>query len=383
MNPLKKILKNIKGVCFRILRKMPLRNILLFESVPDLSDNTKAVFDEMLRRGWNKRYRLVWQLGTRAAGKALPQIKNVRYCLLDSKRSAYYHQVAKAKICCNRFLCQTREDQLCLYLSHGTSLKHVREYYNIPNGIDYVLTASPQVADLQAWELNFDPSLALPLGFPRNDALTPARPRDIKPLLNTDCRKIIVWYPTFRQHKNGLKSEASHAIPLLHSAELAASLNEAAKQNDTLLVIKPHFAQDMSYIQELSLSHIRLIDDAFYERNGLSSYEFLAASDALITDYSSVYYDYTLCDKPVAAVWEDIEDYRKAPGLVEDYAFLMKGAEKLYTLEDLCAFVSRVGQGVDHLKKERREIRDYSNYAADGKNSERVVDFIEAKLNKM
>ena len=37
-----------------LLKPDCLRNIIVFESSPDLSDNTKAVFDEMLRRGINR-----------------------------------------------------------------------------------------------------------------------------------------------------------------------------------------------------------------------------------------------------------------------------------------------------------------------------------------
>ena len=45
-----------------LFRKGKLKNVIVFESKPDISDNTKAVFDEMLRRKLNKRYKLVWLL---------------------------------------------------------------------------------------------------------------------------------------------------------------------------------------------------------------------------------------------------------------------------------------------------------------------------------
>ena len=46
-----------KGLIRRTLLAMPLRNTIMFESVPNLSDNTKAVFDEMIRRNLNKKYK--------------------------------------------------------------------------------------------------------------------------------------------------------------------------------------------------------------------------------------------------------------------------------------------------------------------------------------
>ena len=149
-----------------------------------------------------------------------------------------------------------------------------------------------------------------------------------------------------------------------------------------LLVLKPHYGQDISRIKEVNLSNIRFIDEEFFEKNGISSYEFVASCDAMITDYSSIYFDYTLCDRPIAAVWEDLEEYKQKPGLIDNYEFYMSGAEKLYNIDDLIGFVQRIGDDIDLLVSERRKIRDISNYSTDGKNASRVVDFIvdKAKL---
>ena len=68
------------------------------------------------------------------------------------------------------------------------------------------------------------------------------------------------------------------------------------------------FRQDISYIQKYALSNICFIDDAFFRRNNITSYEFVGSCDALITDYSSIYFDYLLCGKPAAVIWEDIEE---------------------------------------------------------------------------
>lgn len=146
--------------------------------------------------------------------------------------------------------------------------------------------------------------------------------------------------------------------------------------------MKPHYGQDISRIKEVNLSNIRFIDEEFFEKNGISSYEFVASCDAMITDYSSIYFDYTLCDRPIAAVWEDLEEYKQKPGLIDNYEFYMSGAEKLYNIDDLIGFVQRIGDDIDLLVSERRKIRDISNYSTDGKNASRVVDFIvdKAKL---
>lgn len=376
-----KILSRFRSVLADIYHNMiPYQNIIAFESLPDLSDNTKAVFDEMIRRGMNKKYKMVWAVNGKK--DSLPQIDNVVY--YSQKDAQELRQFGKAcvrarcLISCNGFLASYKRTQPSFYLTHGTGVKQVRGIFDAPDTITYFLAASPAVEEKQAYELGAPREKMFSLGFPRNDVLT-APGKNIGQFFQGDFEKIIVWYPTYRQHKIGFCTGAKNALPIIHNMDYAKQLNEAAKQCKVLLVVKPHFVQDIRYIQNSGLSHIRFIDDDFYVKNKISAYEFLGSSDALITDYSSVYYDYTLCDKPIAVIWEDIEEYKKKPGLIDHYEYYLAGAEKVYTIQELIGFVQRVSQGVDLLADDRRRIRDITNYAADGKNASRVVDFITEK----
>ena len=65
--------------------------------------------------------------------------------------------------------------------------------------------------------------------------------------------------------------------------------------------------------------------------------------------------------------------------MIENYEHYTKGAEKIYTLQELEEFVKRIGTEEDLLKQERNEIKELVNYSTDGKNAERVVDFIIEK----
>ena len=173
-----------------------------------------------------------------------------------------------------------------------------------------------------------------------------------------------------------MNTNAKQGIPIIHNSENAIRLNRCAQENKVLIVLKPHFAQDLSYIKDLKLSNIVFIDDLFFKKHHLTSYEFVHATDALITDYSSIYYDYLLADKPIALVWEDLEEYRQNPGFSVDLEDYCKGAEKVYTIEDFEKFVSEVAAGRDALQSARAEINARANYASDGQNTKRVVDFI-------
>ena len=366
------------GFVYKYSTDETLRNVIVFESAPDLSDNAKAVFDEMIRRGLNRTYKLVYDLYDTDEMIDFKD-NNVYGIPCWDPQAEYYKKKAKVKVFCNRLWKKENEKQFCIYLSHGTGIKDVRRYYNLPSSIDYCVAQSPQVVESHAYALNFDVNKTVPLGFPRNDILTTKDKIEIRNILNTECEKVIVWYPTFRKHHNGFSTASKNALPIIHNGDYAKKLNDCARKNNVLIVLKPHFAQDVSYIKDLNLSNIRFIGDDFFEKHNITSYQFVGATDALVTDYSSIYFDYTLCDKPVAVIWEDIEEYKQNPGLVENYEYLLKGAEKVYTLDDFIDFLERVANGVDLLKKEREDIRDYVNVSTDGKSAERVVDFIIEK----
>ena len=373
----------IKKIIKKILPLIPTKNIIVFESTPNLSDNTKAVFDEFISRDFNKKYKLVWIVSK--ANSDLPVIENVSYC--DKKRRGYklkllyYRIFAKALISCNDYLITLREGQVSFYLTHGTPIKSVKSYYTIPQNIDYILIDGEATKKICSYEFNADIKKFFALGFPRNDVLVNTA-KDISTLFSDKGEKIAVWYPTFRQHKNGHGNTTNNALPILHDEKQAIILNEIAKANNVILVLKPHFAQDVSKIKACNLSNIKFINDEFFIKNNITSYEFIASCDALISDYSSVYYDYLLCNKPIGLVWEDFDEYKKTVNFAVDMDYYMKAGHKIYTIEDFEEFLKNIASSNDKLESERAEISTWANYSNDGKSSQRVVDFIieKAKL---
>lgn len=373
--PLKKILLFI----------LPIKKIIIFESAPDLSDNTKAVFDEMIKRGINKKYKLFWFL-SKPPASPYPKIKNVKYLYNNNFRLSIYKLIvrlsAKCFICCNAWLGNSRPGQTSIYLSHGTTIKSLKGYYVMPPNIDYCLSAAEDVNFLCEKELGAATEKIIALGFPRNDILTNAD-ADLKAIWkDKDFEKVIVWYPTYRQHKNGKTVSAGSSLPIIHDSEQAKILNETARKNKILIVLKPHFAQDLSYIKNMQLSNIIFIDDSFFAENNITSYEFVGSCDALITDYSSIYYDFTLCDKPIALIWEDYEEYKESIGFADGVEEFLAGGEKVYTIEEFKSFVENVANGIDNLKNQRNEVCRKVNYSKDGKNAQRVTDFIMQTIEK-
>ena len=373
----------IKNIVLKIIEKIPSGNVIMFESIPDFSDSPMAVFEEMLKRGMDKKYKFVWWVSDK--NKDFKKYPNT--VCVDKKSKLHFIEYwmyllkAKCLISCNAFLTTATKHQKSFYITHGTVIKNTGDGYVIPETMDYTIIASEDIKDIMSADMKVPVNKLHGLGYPRNDAMQNTK-LDVKKLFDNKFDKIMVWYPTFRQHKNGAKTESKNALPIIADASSAEKLNCIAKKNNTLIIVKPHFAQDLSYIKNVDLTNVKFIDDEFFVKNGISSYQFVGACDALITDYSSIYYDYLLTDKPVAAVWEDIEEYRKNPGFAVDINYYMKGAFKIYNLQDFEKFIADTANETDELKYERAEINKVVNYSNDGKNAERVTDFIikEARL---
>ncbi|MBQ7373245.1 MAG: CDP-glycerol glycerophosphotransferase family protein [Clostridia bacterium] len=354
------------------------KKCIVFESCPDMGDNSKAVFDEMIRRKLNKKYKLVWLIFDDNVD--YPKIYNVEYVKKETKKYRKTILTAKCFICSNRFVYSDVAKQKSFFLTHGMYVKNPKEYYKVPDEIDYCLSASEGLKEIQANAISAPIEKMFALGYPRNDVLTETK-MDLSKFFG-NYNKYIVWYPTFRQHNSGMGTGSKHAFPIVWNKEYATKLNDYAKKTDTLIVLKPHFAQDVSKIKNWELDNLRIISDSFFIENNITSYQFVASCDALLTDYSSIYFDYTLCDKPIGLIWEDYEDYEKNPGFAFDMKYYMQGGEKIYSVEELCSFIQNVADGVDVLQEDRRKIRDVANFSIDGKSAMRVTDFIikKAKL---
>jgi CDP-glycerol glycerophosphotransferase (TagB/SpsB family) len=372
--------KLLKWLVAQVLRLFCPKPVILFESTPDFADNTYPVYEELCRRGFDKKYKLVWDCGGNVAPEGFTCVFPHKG-LKEKLKRLRYMAGARCMISCNRFVLPMRGGQVAFYLTHGTPLKSVRGYYTVPGEITYCFAASKGVEQVTAYEFCVKQEKMVSLGFPRNDVFA-QMPVDVKKLLGTDCKKVLVWYPTFRQHNNGRTAGSGKALPVIHDGAAATRLNALARELGVLLVLKPHFAQDVSAVKDLQLSNIRFIDDRFFEEKGTTSYAFVAGCDGLITDYSSIYFDYLLTDKPIGLVWEDIEEYRENPGFAMDPEQCCAGGRKIYTIEDFEEFIREIAEGKDSCADARRQLRDRFNFSIDGQNTRRVTDFIieKAKL---
>jgi len=377
----------LKQAAERVIALFPLKNIIIFESLPDFADNTRAVFDELVRQGVNKTYQLVWTThGDGTLPDDLKDVKNVKAVNMNSAAYKYcYSYFAKALIVGNFFMQRRRPEQYYLYAAHGAAFKAIKDRrYSVPKdcrGCDFCVL-SEGLGEYDVRNLNVTPNDVhmLPLGYARNDRLLHPDENVRRLFTQEEGAKLIYWMPTFRQKSGSAHAYSSISIPFIHDREMAEQINEAAKAHNTLLIVKPHPAQDVEYIKNFRLSHIRLIDNAYLAAHGIDNYGLLGACDALLTDYSSVFYDYLLCDRPIGLCWEDFEEYNRNEGFTVDIDEALEGCERLYTADALCAFIADVAEGRDRLREARNANKQRVHKYTDGRSAERIAAHVIKKL---
>ncbi len=374
----------IKKILKFILFLFPVRkNWILLESCPDFSDNTYAVFKELINQKVNQHKKIIWICFDNNK-ISQPKYKNVFYLRHDSIKACLAIFYSKYMIICNRFLGKKKRGRIVFYLSHGNPLKNVKYYLTNKNidYIDYFLTTSYFMANLFNKFYGVDKNKLVVLGFPRNDDLFENK-INLHIIFNIPSEyKIIAWYPTVRQFNCGGKETASNnPLPLIWDKFSFELLNNCLIKNKVVIILKPHFAQNVTHIKESNSSNFIIISDTFFKQKNINSYQFLSATDALLTDYSSIYFDYMIVNKPIGLIWEDLSQFMEKTGFVNGIDPILNGGEKIYDINDLISFVCRIANDIDLLKKERNICLKQCDYFLDDNSSKRVVDFIKKIIN--
>lgn len=373
----------------------PMQNEIVFESNPDFTCNSYALFKYMISKGVNYSYKITWVVDSPEKFKAF-HFSNVCFVRRDPRdwkdKFITYRRINRAKIAisCNRPFSKlsVSKKQLNIYLDHGSQLKSMKR-----NGLrctldcDYYICQSKFFAPINASEYTLCLDQIICTGLPRNDELfhTYDSIKEILPNYK-EYNKIIIWAPTFRKHSNGSRIDCTHqfpyGLPLIYSQEDLLKLNDVLCKTQTIILLKPHPVQDLSALIETHVSNIITINNDDLFKANIQLNELLPQTDALITDYSSIYYDYLLLKKPIGLTVDDVADYSAQKGFAIDNVDEIIIGDKLNTVNDLIQFIKNVSVNIDPLFCKRSEICNKINDYQDDKASERVYSFIFSHTKK-
>jgi len=93
-------------------------------------------------------------------------------------------------------------------------------------------------------------------------------------------------------------------------------LNIFLSKINSLCVIKLHPMDVLKSKDFKDYSNLSIIDNSNFLEKGISLYSVLNSADLLLTDFSSIYIDYLLLNKPIGFVVSDYKDYFNSRGFV-------------------------------------------------------------------
>ena len=379
---------DIKTILKKMMDIIPLQNKVVLESNPDLSDNTYSLFEKMVEEGYNKKYKFYWlvQEPKQFSYCCIPNVRFVKWnpqSAIEKIRKLWTLYTAKYIIVCNKYIEKRRSNQVVVALGHGTILKSVKQYQLIGKDCDFTLCPSEFFVDIYCEQLGLSRSQLLISGYPRNDLLFGDACALNKIIETHKYRKIIIWMPTFRQQKHTGRVDSDFdfklGIPLIYDEAAMFQVNDLLQKENALMILKPHPAQDMTFIKTKRMSNFLLLDDQMLECAGIKLYQILPNTDALITDYSSIFYDYLLLNKPIGITLDDFKEYNRINGFpFRNVLDVLKG-EYMYSLKDLLDFIKRISNEEDLYQEERRKINDKVNQYQEGGYSEFVLRYLKDK----
>lgn len=170
---------------------------------------------------------------------------------------------------------------------------------------DWFVAGSKEKADVLAKSMGYNGKIVV-LGMPRIDYLINFKEeekRRIKQQLNLGNKKIILYAPTFRDDDlNGIGN--------------VKALDKIVVPDQYIMLVKFH-----PFVKLNSFNYKNMINVSNY--NDIN--ELFVIADVLITDYSSVVFDYSNLKRPAILYAYDLDNYKEMRNFYIDYKKTMPG----------------------------------------------------------
>ncbi|MFH8421868.1 CDP-glycerol glycerophosphotransferase family protein [Streptomyces sp. NPDC018038] len=238
----------------------------------------------------------------------------------------YWKALARAKYLVNNVnfpdSVVKRPGQVHLQTHHGTPLKRMgldqQQYPAVARSMDFDKllervdrwdwSVSSNLHSTEHWERVYPAAFqTLNTGYPRNDVYYRATAADVRRIRGElgigQGKKAVLYAPTVRDHQKDA------FVPRLDFARFARELGP-----DFVLLVRAHYFYGGDPELNALAERGALIDVSGHP----SVEELCLASDALITDYSSIMFDYANLDRPIVTYADDWEMYRTCRGVTFD-----------------------------------------------------------------
>lgn len=238
-------------------------------------------------------------------------------------------------------------------------LKHIKVHSNYSR----VYVSSSDIVPFYAEAFDMPPQDIFPLGVPRTDyffdetEVQKAKALFFQKYPELKGRRLILYAPTFRGKSHYQKSFESP----IDFGEMKEELGDSYA---VLVHLHPYMNAGADFPEHTA-------GFVYHIHEGFSIEELLVVSDILITDYSSVIFDYSLLERPIAFFAYDLEEYIKERDFYIDYRSEIPGPIFTETTE-LTRWIQKGAFDIKAVAEFKHRFFDYT----DGKASARIVDHL-------
>jgi CDP-glycerol glycerophosphotransferase len=213
-----------------------------------------------------------------------------------------------------------------LWKKFKTAVRRVLVPYEFLEGV--ILSTGPFFRPILSSAFRFTDDQIWELGLPRNDRFFSTTVDPLIQKLDEAYHRPfkILYMPT---HRDACTRTGHPFDPFSEVGFDAKALNEVLESQNMVFLYKGHFydAENKGFSTD---GRLRTITDDDYD----DQYTFIKDVDLLITDYSSIYFDFLLCRKPILLFPFDEEAYRKqSRPFYFDYSLME--ARRVYTWSEL------------------------------------------------
>ena len=349
--------KNLKTLFFKISDVTSKLNTLISKKRDRIviysnwgfRDNIRTLYQYLVDNGYQDKYEIICASNNFYHLKKDEKVKfisiyNGLYYFLTSKY--FFYSFGKYPI-------KPTKKQMVVNLWHGMPLKKIGNLENGMENIDYnfftkLVSSSDLFTPIMKAAFNANDEQILLVGNIRNDEL-----------FEENKDKNIIWMPTYRNSKNYHDSQDA-IIFSLDDLEFNR-MNNLLAGYEYHLYIKLHPLEESHIKFKNNYSNIHMLSEDIISQNYGTLYKFLGTTSALITDYSSVFLDYYLLNRPVAFTINDYEEYKEKRGFVfEDVKSLMVGPT-ISNFDELLKFLLSVMKSEDEFYIERNKVNSVVN----------------------
>lgn len=296
------------------------------------------------------------------------KVSQVKTFLLAAGFMKLYAQAKYVFICDNFFpvvSCRKSKETRVVQLWHSCGLlktmgydtkDDIPKYYigNVYKNYDLVTVSAPACVDYLTRAMRQPEGVVQPLGVSRTDTYfqkswtEACKTRFYEQYPNALNKKIILWTPTFRGNAGKPYQVGTDEILKLEQ--------ELGGEYFVIRKVHPH------------------IEAKYHLSNcSIPSEELLVVADLMITDYSSIVFDYLFFRKPYVLFAPDIEEYMEDRGFYIEYESLSP-----YVVTDGKNLAENVKDALE--KSDKSWIEEQYHYhlsSCDGKATERILNYLE------